>query len=200
MLWRSRYSATYSIDVLIYYHEHQPVPNYLSHCRLWFVDFISTQKIHCGPLYSTSQPKELLCVFVFVFVCVCVWSVVSSAGSWGLRGGLSGRLNWSIKTVNWWGSLLRFPFLLLPMFARMPGWKGAHEGRRGSARDRLSLWTVCVKSPPSAGRPVNLILYMPFSIFAYSSKIYKADFERMDSMLACGILKNSKFGREVLFV
>ena len=28
-----------------------------------------------------------------------------------------------------------------------------------------------VEAPPSAGRPLNVILYMPFGIFAYSSKL-----------------------------
>jgi hypothetical protein len=54
---------------------------------------------------------------------------------------------------------------------------------------------VCVDSPPSVGRPLNLIPYMSFSIFPYSSKILKVNFEGMDSMLDCGVLKNSKFLR-----
>jgi hypothetical protein len=39
------------------------------------------------------------------------------------------------------------------------------------------------------GRPLNLVLYMPFRIFAYSSNILKAYFDLMDSMSVCGTLK-----------
>jgi hypothetical protein len=41
----------------------------------------------------------------------------------------------------------------------------------------------------SLGRPSNLVLYMPFRIFAYSSNILKANFDLMDSMFAYGTLK-----------
>jgi hypothetical protein len=34
--------------------------------------------------------------------------------------------------------------------------------------------------------PLNLVLYMHFRIFAYSSNILIADFDPMDSMLASG--------------
>jgi hypothetical protein len=40
-----------------------------------------------------------------------------------------------------------------------------------------------------SGHPLNLVLYMPFRIFAYSSNILKANFDVMDSMPAGGILK-----------
>ena len=49
---------------------------------------------------------------------------------------------------------------------------------------------VLVEVPPSVVIPLNLILYMPFRILAYSSNILKANFDRMDSMLACGTSKN----------
>ena len=52
---------------------------------------------------------------------------------------------------------------------------------------------VLVVAPPSADFPLNLILYMPFSILTYSSNILKANFDRMDSMLACGTFKKPKF-------
>ena len=42
----------------------------------------------------------------------------------------------------------------------------------------------------------NLILYMPFRILAYSSNILSVNFDRMDSMLACGTLKKTKFLRK----
>ena len=46
---------------------------------------------------------------------------------------------------------------------------------------------VLVEVLPSAVIPLNLILYVPFRILAYSSNILlKANFDRMDSMLACG--------------
>ena len=38
--------------------------------------------------------------------------------------------------------------------------------------------------------PLNFILYMPSKILAYLSNILKANFDRMDSMVACGTLKN----------
>jgi hypothetical protein len=38
----------------------------------------------------------------------------------------------------------------------------------------------------SLGRPLNLVLYIPFRILAYSSNILKANFDLMDSMPACG--------------
>ena len=48
---------------------------------------------------------------------------------------------------------------------------------------------VLVEALPSEDISLNLILYM----FAYSSNILKASFDRMDSMLARGTLKNLKF-------
>ena len=50
----------------------------------------------------------------------------------------------------------------------------------------VSIWSW---SPPFLGRPLNLTLYMPFRIFAYSSNILKANFDLMESMPACGTLK-----------
>ena len=44
-------------------------------------------------------------------------------------------------------------------------------------------------SPLFLGRPLNLVLYMPFRIFAYSSNIIKANFDLMDSMPVYGTLK-----------
>ncbi len=37
--------------------------------------------------------------------------------------------------------------------------------------------------------PLNLVLYMPFRIFAYSSNILKTNFDLMQSMPVCGTLK-----------
>jgi hypothetical protein len=39
----------------------------------------------------------------------------------------------------------------------------------------------------SLERPLNLVLYIPFRIFAYSSK--RSNFDLMDSMSDCGTLK-----------
>jgi hypothetical protein len=39
------------------------------------------------------------------------------------------------------------------------------------------------------GRPLNLTLYIPFRMFAYSSNVLKATFDLMDLMPACGTLK-----------
>jgi hypothetical protein len=50
----------------------------------------------------------------------------------------------------------------------------------------VSIW---LWSPLFFGRPLNLVLYIPFRIFAYSSNILKANFDLMESMPACGTLK-----------
>jgi hypothetical protein len=47
----------------------------------------------------------------------------------------------------------------------------------------VSIWSWV---PLSFGRPLNLVLYMSFRIFAYSSHILKANFDLMGSMPACG--------------
>ncbi len=53
----------------------------------------------------------------------------------------------------------------------------------------VSIWSWV---PLSLGCPLNLVLYMPFRIFAYSSNILKANFDLMDSMPACGTLKKAR--------
>jgi hypothetical protein len=45
----------------------------------------------------------------------------------------------------------------------------------------VSIWSWM---PLSLGRPLNLVLYMPFRIFAYSSNILKPNFYPIDSMPA----------------
>ena len=50
----------------------------------------------------------------------------------------------------------------------------------------VSIWSW---SPLLFGRPLNLVLYMSFRIFAYSSNILKANFDLMDSMPVGGTLK-----------
>ena len=46
---------------------------------------------------------------------------------------------------------------------------------------------------PWSDLPLNRILYIPFSIFAYSSTIVIASLVRIESMLAEGTLKYSRF-------
>jgi hypothetical protein len=43
----------------------------------------------------------------------------------------------------------------------------------------VSIWSW---SPLFFGHPLNLVLYMPFRIFAYSSNILKTNFDPMESM------------------
>jgi hypothetical protein len=43
----------------------------------------------------------------------------------------------------------------------------------------VSIWSW---SPLFLGFPLNLVLYIPFRIFAYSSNIFKDNFDLMDSM------------------
>ena len=50
----------------------------------------------------------------------------------------------------------------------------------------VSIWSW---SPLFFVRPLNLVLYMPFRIFAYSFNILKANFDLMDWIPAGGILK-----------
>ena len=45
----------------------------------------------------------------------------------------------------------------------------------------------------SLGHPLNLVLYIPFRIFAYSSNILKTNFDLMDSMPTSGTLKQVRF-------
>jgi hypothetical protein len=49
----------------------------------------------------------------------------------------------------------------------------------------VSIW---LWSPLCFGSPLNLILYIPFRIFAYSSNILKTNFDLMDSTPATGTL------------
>jgi hypothetical protein len=50
----------------------------------------------------------------------------------------------------------------------------------------VSIWSW---SPLFFRRPLNLVLYMPVRILAYSSNILKASFDLMESMSGCGTLK-----------
>jgi hypothetical protein len=47
----------------------------------------------------------------------------------------------------------------------------------------VSIWSW---SPLFFGRPLNLVLYMPFRMFTYSSNIFKDNFDLMESMPADG--------------
>ena len=64
--------------------------------------------------------------------------------------------------------------------------------------DGVSSWSDLPVSgraevPPRSDLPLNRILYIPFSIFAYSSNIVIANLVRIESMLAEGTLKYSRF-------
>ena len=70
---------------------------------------------------------------------------------------------------------------------------GSRAGRAG-----VSLWSGLPVSgraevPPRSDFPLNRILYIPFSIFAYSSNMVIASFVRMGSMIAEGTSKISRF-------
>ena len=78
--------------------------------------------------------------------------------------------------------LLLLPLLAFPNFVKLPDCE-----RRGDVGPRAGRVGV----PPWTDLPSNRILYIPFSIFAYSSNIFIANLDLTDSMLAVGILKNS---------
>ena len=64
-------------------------------------------------------------------------------------------------------------------------WREVMRGGEGpSGAVSIRSW-----SPLFVGRPLNLVLYMPFRIFVYSSNIIKANFDLVESMPVCGILK-----------
>ncbi len=56
------------------------------------------------------------------------------------------------------------------------------EGPPGAVS--IWLWSTLLSKGP-----LNLVLYMPFRIFAYSSNIFKTNFDLMESMPVCGTLK-----------
>ena len=75
----------------------------------------------------------------------------------------------------------------------MTGGMGSRVGRAG-----VSSWSDLPVSgraevTPRSDLPLNRILYIPFSIFAYSSNIVMANLVRIESMLAEGTLKYSRF-------
>ncbi len=50
--------------------------------------------------------------------------------------------------------------------------------------DPLEVVSIGSWVPLSLGRPLNLVMYMSFRMFAYSSNILKASFDLLDSMPA----------------
>ena len=46
----------------------------------------------------------------------------------------------------------------------------------------LGAGSACAEASQSAGRPLNLVLYIPFTMFAYSSNNFKANFDPMVAM------------------
>ncbi len=59
-------------------------------------------------------------------------------------------------------------------------WREVMRGCEGPS-GTVSIWSW---SPLFFGCPLNLVLYMPFRIFAYSSNILKTNFDLMESMPA----------------
>ena len=67
-----------------------------------------------------------------------------------------------------------------------PGWAGASSWSDLPVFGRAEV-------TPRSDLPLNRILYIPFSIFAYSSNIVIASLVRIESMLSEGTLKYSRF-------
>ena len=75
--------------------------------------------------------------------------------------------------------------LLAPDIICLSSLERSDEGGEGPP-GAVSIWSW---SPLLFGRPLNLVLYMPFRIFAYSSNMLKASFDLMTSMSFSGTLK-----------
>ena len=91
------------------------------------------------------------------------------------------------------------PFFSLSLrFLILLGWQavrelkrggvGPHAGQAGASPwwDLPGAWRAEV--PPWSDLPLDRILYIPFSIFAYSSNIFIANLDLMSSMRALGTL------------
>ena len=75
----------------------------------------------------------------------------------------------------------------------MRGGMGSRAGRAGASPwSDLTVSGRAEVSPRSA-LPLNRVLYMPFSIFVYSSNIVIASLVRINSTLVEGTLKYSRF-------
>ena len=70
-------------------------------------------------------------------------------------------------------SLLLAPTCTLPNLLRC---QAVREVMRGDVGPWGTDW-VCLVSSWSEGLPLNLVLYMSFSIFAYSTYIFRANFD-----------------------
>ena len=75
----------------------------------------------------------------------------------------------------------------------MRGGVGPLAGRAGTSPWSDLPVSGRAKVPPRSALPLNRVLYIPFSIFAYSSNIVIASLVRINSMLAEGTLKYSRF-------
>ena len=73
----------------------------------------------------------------------------------------------------------------------MRGGMGSLAGRAGATPWSDLPVSGRAEVSPRSDLPLNRILYIPFSIFAYSSNIVIASLVRMDSTLAEGTLKYS---------
>ena len=75
----------------------------------------------------------------------------------------------------------------------MRGGVGPLAGRAGTSPWSDLPVSGRAKVPPRSALPLNRVLYIPFSIFAYSLNIVIASLVRIDSTLAEGTLKYSRF-------
>ncbi len=79
-------------------------------------------------------------------------------------------------------------FLLTPDVISYQAWREVMRGVMGPSGEE-SVWSWWTWVPLSFGRPLNLVLYIPFRIFAYSSNILKTSFDLMDSIPVCKTMK-----------
>jgi hypothetical protein len=103
-----------------------------------------------------------------------------------------------------WVNLISFSLLPLSfLFLNLSDYHVVRELMRGGMGSRAgwagtSLWLDLpvsgrVEVPPGSDLPLNRILYIPFSIFVYSSNNVIANLVRSESMLVEGTLKYSRF-------
>ena len=83
------------------------------------------------------------------------------------------------------------PLLLLPVlvFLTLLVCQSVKELRRGGVGPRSGQ----VGLPPWSDLPLNRVLSIHFSIFAYSSNIFITNLDLMGSILALGTLRNTRF-------
>ena len=88
---------------------------------------------------------------------------------------------------------------MFPNFVRLPDCERVKRRSRDYQTVRELIRGVVVPKdgrvgvPPWSDLPLNRTLYIPFSIFAYSSNIFITSIDLMVSMLSLGTLKYSRF-------